>query len=181
MDALLVRLDHDGSPDLGFGDAGLRRVDTHVGANEQLEALVVTSTDRTIGIGWNLTGWSLVAVRGGAAHHVSGSVVQVHEGTVGPATCQMTVTLSAAVDHPVTARWATADDTAAAPYDYLPASGTVTFPAGTTTATVTVAVVKDSLPESDEGFLVQLSHPTDAGTAQAGRCVIVDDDRVVEP
>src|SRR5262249_49536876 len=67
---------------------------------------------------------------------------------------------ASAVD--VTVHYATADVTALAGSDYTAASGTVTIPAGQTTATFTVAVNGDRLGEPNETFAVNLAAATGA-------------------
>ena len=87
------------------------------------------------------------------------------------------VTLSAAAGAPVSAYWSTMDGTAGAPGDYAGGSGTVTFPPGTTKATVTVALVDDDLAEPDETFTVTLADPNGAAIADGtGVGTIVNDD-----
>jgi aryl-phospho-beta-D-glucosidase BglC (GH1 family) len=84
--------------------------------------------------------------------------------TGGSGTTQATfvLQLSAASSTPVTVRYATADGTATAGSDYVATSGTVTIPAGQTTATVTVTLNADSLTEPDELFYLLLTDPTGA-------------------
>ncbi|HVE45643.1 MAG TPA: Calx-beta domain-containing protein, partial [Acidimicrobiales bacterium] len=90
-----------------------------------------------------------------------------------PAT--FTVTLSEPAVGPVSARYATADASAKAGSDYQAASGTVSIPAGATTAEVTVAVLGDGLAEADEEFLVELSEPAGARLGRsAGKATIFD-------
>ena len=80
----------------------------------------------------------------------------VTEGTV----AEFTVTLSGAVASDVALRWSIADGTAIAGEDYIAVSGgTVTLSAGTTRATIEVAVTDDTLAESDETFMVTLAAP----------------------
>ena len=59
--------------------------------------------------------------------------VSVTEGNSGTTTANFTVTLSAAATSTVTVSYATANGTATAGSDYVAASGTLTFAAGTTT------------------------------------------------
>jgi hypothetical protein len=54
--------------------------------------------------------------------------------------------------------YATADGTAIAPGDYVAKSGTLTFPTGTSAATINVTVVGDKLNEANETFFVNLSN-----------------------
>jgi hypothetical protein len=84
------------------------------------------------------------------------------EGNTGTVNATFTVTLSRATNVDVTVQYATADITATAGSDYTAASGTVTIPAGQTTATVTVAVTGDRIPEPTETFAVNLTAATGA-------------------
>jgi hypothetical protein len=77
-----------------------------------------------------------------------------------------TVTLSAASGQAVTVAYATADQTATS-NDYTATTGTLTFAAGTTTQTITVAVTGDTLDEASETFLVNLSNATNATLADS--------------
>ena len=103
-------------------------------------------------------------------------------------TASFTVTLSRAVPQEVTVDYATRPDptaaaeTAAVPgQDYTTTSGTVTFAARATEATVTVPLPDDSLDEHTETFWLRLANPTGAtiadGTATG---TIADDDPLPE-
>jgi len=99
------------------------------------------------------------------------------EGNVGTSSESFTVTLSAAAAGPVTVNYATADGSATAGVDYVAASGTLTFPAGQTTKTVSVTVNGDTTAEPAETFSVTLSAPTGATLAKAsGTGTITNDD-----
>src|SRR5262249_55935405 len=93
--------------------------------------------------------------------------VTVGEGNTGAVNATFTVTLSHASNVDVTVHYATADISAAAGSDYTAASGVVTIPAGQTTATFTVAVTGDRLPEPTETFAVNLSAATNATIGDA--------------
>ena len=67
----------------------------------------------------------------------------------------------------ITVDFATSDGTATAGADYQTTTGTLTFDAGTTTATAHVLVVNDGIAESDETFQVTLSMPVDVTVASA--------------
>ena len=69
----------------------------------------------------------------------------VAEGNSGTTNAVFTVTLSAASDGAVTVNYATANGTAMAGSDYTATSGTLTFAAGETTSTITVAVAGDAV------------------------------------
>jgi hypothetical protein len=84
---------------------------------------------------------------------------------------------------PVTVPWAALQDTsapsdrqAAANKDFVPASGTVTFAPGQTTATVSAGVVNDRLLERDEWLVVQLSWPTGAALGRTKATGTIEDD-----
>ena len=62
----------------------------------------------------------------------------------------------------MTVAYKTADDTAKAGTDYSAASGTITFAAGQTTATVQILLLSDPVATTDLDFLLQLSGPTGA-------------------
>jgi hypothetical protein len=103
--------------------------------------------------------------------------VSQNEGNSGTTAFVFTVTLSAASASTVTVNYATADGTATAPGDYASTSGTLTFAPGATTQTITVNVVGDTTPESNETFSVILSAPTNATIAAGtGTGTIVNDD-----
>ena len=89
------------------------------------------------------------------------------EGDSGTATATFTVTLSSASDQIVLADFATADGTASAPGDYLPAVGPLIFDPGQTTQTVSVTVNGDTLDEANETFFVNLSSPVNATIADS--------------
>jgi len=104
---------------------------------------------------------------------------QVTEGNTRTVNATFTVTLSkvAAVD--VTVQYQTLPyyGNATAGSDYVTASGTVTIPAGQTSATFTVAVVGDRLFEPTETFYVVLTDPTNAVISNGwGMGIIVDDE-----
>ena len=103
--------------------------------------------------------------------------VTVTEGQSGTTNAVFTVTLSAASGNVVTAAYATADGTATAPADYAATAGTVTFPVGVTTRTITVPVAGDLLDEINETYTLNLSNPTNATIADGtGVGTITDDD-----
>ncbi len=116
---------------------------------------------------------------------------QVTEGNIGTTPLAFTVTLSAPSDVPVTVDYATADLTAdeqvyygagaTAGVDYIAASGTVTIPAGATSATINVSILGDRIGEpTHENFYVNLSNSSGALINSApGWGAIVDDEPLV--
>src|SRR6186997_2238636 len=121
-----------------------------------------------------------VAIFGGSANdlpELSIDDATVTEGNSGTVTATFTVTLSSASDQIVTALFATADDTASAPDDYLPAGGPLIFEPGQTTQTVDVTVNGDTIDEVDETYFVNLSEAFNATISDGqGLGTITDDD-----
>jgi hypothetical protein len=107
--------------------------------------------------------------------------VSVTEGNTGTVAAQFHVTLSNTSSSTVTVTFATANQTATAPSDYAAASGTVSFAPSEVDKIVSVLVNGDTMIESNETFLVNLSAPTNASIARAQAVgTILDDDAVNE-
>jgi hypothetical protein len=103
------------------------------------------------------------------------------EGHAGMTLLAFPVTLSAASTAPVSVNYGTASGTASAGGDYTPTSGILTLAAGQTTRTLLVPVVSDTLVESDETVLMNLSNPVGVALARTQATgTIVDDDPSVE-
>jgi uncharacterized repeat protein (TIGR01451 family) len=99
------------------------------------------------------------------------------EGNAGTTNFNFTVTLSPASGMTVMVNFATANGTATAPADFTATSGTLTFPPGVTTQTITILVNGDTVFEPDEAFTVNLSAPTNATIlTSTGTGTIVNDD-----
>lgn len=80
-------------------------------------------------------------------------------------------------DYVVTVDYATTDGTATAASDYASSSGSLTFTAGTTTQTITVTLLDDTLDEADETFYLNLRNSINAWIGHAkAQCTIVDND-----
>jgi hypothetical protein len=87
----------------------------------------------------------------------SASTYSVGEGA-GNAT--ITVTRTNGSDGSTTVHYATSDGSATAPGDYTSTSGNLSFAAGETTKSFTVAIVADSIAEGNETVNLTLSDPT---------------------
>jgi uncharacterized delta-60 repeat protein len=82
-------------------------------------------------------------------------------------TMMFNVILTATPTAPVTVDYATADRSAKAGVDYLPRSGTLTIPAGQTSAqVVSVDLIPKTVPGPGKDFFLTLSNPANAGIAK---------------
>ena len=81
------------------------------------------------------------------------------------ATLEFAVTLSQAASETVTVDYATADGTAQTGQDYTATDGTLTFAAGETQKTVSVAVLDDAHDEGEETLTLTLSNASGARIA----------------
>lgn len=99
------------------------------------------------------------------------------EGDSGTTFILLNVTLSAPSPQTVTVSYATANGTATAGSDYVAATGTLTFPPGLTSQSLTVVVSGDTDPEPDETFTVTLFAPSNAtlGKSTATGTILNDD------
>jgi ELWxxDGT repeat protein len=102
--------------------------------------------------------------------------VAVREGDSGTVDAIVTVTLSAPAPTTVTVSYATADGTATAGSDYVATSAILTFAPGQVTQTFSVTVMGDTIPESNETFLVNLTSPTGATIADRQAVGLILDD-----
>lgn len=93
---------------------------------------------------------------------VVGSNVRISEGDSGTKNAAVNVTLANASFETITVDYATANGSATAGDDYVATSGTLTFPPGTTSATINVVIKGDTTLEQDETFSVNLSNATNA-------------------
>ena len=104
------------------------------------------------------------------------------EGNSGTGMLDFTVSLSKAATGPVTVRYGTANGTASAGSDYTAKSGTLTFAAGETSKTVSVAVSGDAAVEANETLTLNLSRASGARIAdRSGTGTITNDDVAVPP
>jgi uncharacterized repeat protein (TIGR01451 family) len=102
--------------------------------------------------------------------------LRVLEGDEGTNDAAVTVTLSAPSGLPVTVGFATADGSAEAGADYTPVSGTLVFPPGTASQTITIPIVGDVAAEAEEAFTVAIGPASDASVAPATAAVTIVDD-----
>ena len=111
-----------------------------------------------------------------------GEVTEGDSGTT--ALAEFTVTLAPAGKREVSVSYATSDGTAEAGSDYESASGTVTFPPGETSKTISVTVNGDDEAEGNETFTLALtSTPNgqiDPDNSSAGAVITNDDEKMVD-
>jgi CSLREA domain-containing protein len=107
----------------------------------------------------------------------------VTEGDAGSNDLVFTVTLAGATAQSVTVHYATANGTASAGSDYAANSGMLTFPSGTTTQQVHVAVIGDASVETNETLFVNLSGAVSATISdnQATGTIANDDSAAAVP
>ena len=97
-------------------------------------------------------------------------------------TATFTVTLSGPSAGPVTVDFATANGSATAGLDYTGQNGTVTFAPGTTTQTITIPILEDTLVEGAETYTVNLINASGATiTDNQGLGTIIDNDVAPTP
>lgn len=109
---------------------------------------------------------------------VSLSNATVIEGNSGTKTLTLTASLTAHANGDVTVDYATSDDTATNGSDYAAASGTLTISNGTTSNTINVSILGDTLYEYNETLTVTLSNVSvnaTLGTATATGTIANDD------
>jgi hypothetical protein len=102
------------------------------------------------------------------------------EGTASGGTAIFTVAVNGSTTQTVTVDYATANGTATAGSDYTAASGTLSFPPGVTSRTISVPITGDADVEPNETFTVTLSSAANASIADGlGVGTIVNDDAPV--
>ena len=114
---------------------------------------------------------------GGDLPVISLSNKSINEGDASTIDMAFTVSLNKASNVDVDVAYTTANGTATAGSDYQAASGTLTIPAGSTSAVITVSLNGDTDVEPDETFTLTLANPTGAtlGVANATGTIVNDD------
>ncbi|HSE16433.1 MAG TPA: Calx-beta domain-containing protein [Pyrinomonadaceae bacterium] len=108
--------------------------------------------------------------------------LSIVEGDSGTQNIAVNVTLSGLSIQAVTVNYATSNGTATAGSDYVAASGTLTIPAGSTSATVNIPINGDTAIEANETFTLTLSNQTNAAfiSNPVATVTIVNDDATVQ-
>jgi hypothetical protein len=99
------------------------------------------------------------------------------EGNSGTSNMTFIVTLTGATTVPATVQYQTFSNSAQSGLDYQSVSGTLSFAVGETQKTIIVPIIGDTLPESDETFVVSLFSATNAAfnRSQALGTILNDD------
>jgi uncharacterized repeat protein (TIGR01451 family) len=124
---------------------------------ESSETFLLTATV-TSGNTGNLsdTGLGTILDNDAASVAVNDIIVNENDGTA-----TLTVTLTGSIQDALSVDWITSNGSALAISDYLTSSGTLTFPAGSTsgtTLTITIPITDDNVMEPTEAFNVTLSN-----------------------
>lgn len=116
-------------------------------------------------------------VAAGATVQFSSATYSVNENG---GSAMITVTRSGSTTGTSTVSYTTSNGTAISGSDYTTATGTLTFPAGSTSQTFMVPIINDNLTEPDETVNLALSAPTGAtlGTPSTAVLTIANDDRL---
>jgi len=108
--------------------------------------------------------------------------VSVFEGTTISSTLKVPVSLSAPISENVTMDYVLNEATATPDADYDPVPVTVTILAGSTTAYISVPLVKDDVEEPDESFTVSLTNvSTNATVGVSMATAIIENDDSASP
>jgi large repetitive protein len=106
----------------------------------------------------------------------------ITEGNSGTTNLTFTLTLSQASTQTVSVNYNTSNITALSGSDYTATSGTITFNAGETSKTITVAIVGDTTAEATETFALNLTTAINATIAKTqGTATILDNDTITAP
>ena len=105
------------------------------------------------------------------------TVAESNGGLEPKANAVFTVTLLGGSDQLVTVNYAALPSSALSRKDFKPRKGVLKFPPGVTTQIITVPITGETMSESNESFVVNLSRPVNAVIVRGqGRGTIVDDD-----
>ena len=122
------------------------------------------------------TGWVLDDDGAGNKLALYSSRPVVVEGDAGTRQANFEVTLSRPAPAAFSMAYTTVDGSARAGEDYTATSGTLSFVAGQTTASVSVPVIGDTVAEPSDGFTLSFTVPASIAQASLGEAIILDDD-----
>ena len=164
--------------DLGFPGPSPGTLETNdaaynMGLDPAFDAIPHTADTLTVEWSAGGEGWE-----GGANESWGLDNVEVTlNGVPVQASATFNVTLSHSSDDTITVGYTTVDGTAVADEDYVASSGTLTFPAGSTSAAISVPILGDDEAEANEDFSMSLHSPINAVIGDPeGTATIIDDD-----
>lgn len=102
------------------------------------------------------------------------------KGNTGTSDSSVIVSLSMPASSPVTVQFATADGTAVQGTDYVATIGVVTFPAGTTSQTISMPILGDRLARGNKSFHVKLNTPSGAPIGAGNANVLIRDPNIAQ-
>lgn len=152
--------------------------DTTVESNETFTLTLSNPTGATLGTA-AATGTITNDDSAPALPTISIADASVIEGDSSTTNLIFTVTLSALANGNVDVDYDTSASSATAGSDYTTKSGTLTIPAGSTSATVSISVLGDTTAEGSENFTIALANATPnatLGTPNAATGTILNDD-----
>jgi hypothetical protein len=100
----------------------------------------------------------------------------VTEGSGGRKDAILIVSLASPNGSTVTVDYATSAGSATSGVDFQATTGSLSFPAGTTTRSITVSIEADALDEDDERFYIALSNATNATVTTTQATATIEDD-----
>ncbi len=100
------------------------------------------------------------------------------KGNTGTGDALVTLALSIPSTNAVTVQYSTADATGKQGIDYVSTTGIATFPAGTTSQTVIVAIIGDLLPRGNKIFKIDLNAPSGALLGAPSASVLIRDPNI---
>ena len=102
---------------------------------------------------------------------------EITEGNSGTGNMAFTLQLSEISSSDVSVSYQTSNQSATAGSDYTSTSGTIIFPPGITSQTISIPLIGDTIAESDETFLITLDSPSGAiiRSSQAIGTILTDD------
>jgi|GEM_PF-2484317 len=148
--------------------------DTQVEANETFTVTLGRAQNATVS---SVAGTATVTLTNDDQPVISLSDVSLSEGNTAQEAV-ITVTLSAPSPQIVTVDYATANFSAVAGSDYTSKTGTLSFPANTTSQQIRIPVTGDTQVEADESFTVNLTNPQNAtlGATKTATVTLTNDD-----
>jgi len=134
---------------------------THANLDKNKFVFLITTLTLAVATLFSLQGCGGGGGGGGSTASVPNITLDtgiITEGNSGTSNLDFTVTLSQATTVDVSVSYTTRDDTATAGEDYTLTTGTLTIPANSTSATISVPIIGDTNIEFDETFNLQISN-----------------------